>query len=349
MHFMNLYKRKETNIVKLICIILAFLIVILMLVGVSLIVNSGQNEKLNNADKGNYENNQQILIEYPTEIFMPEINYPDNTDDIKKFGEDIASKSGVLINVTDNKIVAGLNEKKVIYPASMTKVMTLIIVVENMDSLDDTFTMTHDILAPLYDADASTAGFQEGETITIEDMIYGAVLPSGADATVGLAIALCGSEENFVNLMNEKVEMMGLENTHFTNTSGLHDKNHYTTPVEMAMIMEYAMQNEICREVLSTYQYTTSKTPKHPEGIELSSTMFSRMYGDEVEGAVIEGGKTGYTDEAENCLVTFGTKGGKEYVTVTSLSYDYWMTIHDVFNIYANYIEPKSEINIVAE
>ncbi len=340
-------KKNEVNYMRIICVILAFLIIILMMFGVKMILKS--DKRVESIQEESLSHKEDIIIEYPTEPVLPHVDYPDDAEEIIQFGEDIVSKSGVLVNVTDNIIVAGRNEKKIIYPASMTKVMTLIVAVENMGSLSDTFTMTNEILVPLVDADASRAGFDENETITIEDMLYGAVLPSGADATVGLAVALCGSEENFVKLMNEKVEYMGLQNTHFTNTSGLHDKNHYTTPVEMAMIVEYAMQNETCREILSTYQYTTSRTKEHPQGIKLESTMFGRMYGDEVVGAVIEGGKTGYTDEAENCLTTFGTKGGKEFVSVTVLSYDYWLSIHDVFNIYASYIEPKSEINITEE
>lgn len=346
---MAVKRKRRVNYMRIFYVVMAFLIILLMIYGVSLILKSSDTEETYKEALENSADREQIVIEYPTEPQYPKIDYPDNSGEITKFGNDITSKAGVLINVTDNKIVAGRDQEKVIYPASMTKVMTLIVAVENMESLDDTFTMTQEILEPLVDADASRAGFEVGETVTIKDMLYGAVLPSGADATVGLAVKLCGSEENFVKLMNDKAEYLGLENTHFMNTSGLHDKNHYTTSVEMAMIMEYAMQNELCREVLSTYQYTTSRTREHPEGIKLESTMFGRMYGDEVEGALIEAGKTGYTDEAQNCLVTYGTKGGKEYVSVTSLSYDYWLTIHDAFNIYANYIEPKSEINIVAE
>lgn len=346
---MAVKRKRKVNYMRLFYVIMAFLIILLMIYGTSLILKSSDTEEIYKDTVENSSAKEQIVIEYPTEPQYLHIDYPDSISEINKFGDDITSKAGVLIDVTDNRIIAGRDEEKIIYPASMTKVMTLIIAVENMESPDDTFTMTQEILEPLVDADASRAGFEVGETVTVKDMLYGAVLPSGADATVGLAVKLCGSEESFVKLMNEKAEYLGLENTHFMNTSGLHDKNHYTTSVEMAMIMEYAMQNELCREVLSTYQYTTSKTKEHPEGIQLESTMFGRMYGDEVEGAVIEAGKTGYTDEAENCLVTFGTKGGKEYVTVTSLSYDYWLTIHDAFNIYANYIEPKSEINIVAE
>lgn len=348
------YKKSNTGYQKLIYYVMSAMIVVLMIYGVSAILND-KPEKIpeksseNSAAESVSKTEQQIAIEYVTEPPQyPKISYPDNSN-ITPFGEDIVSKSGVLVNITDNTIVAGRDAEKLIYPASMTKIMTLIVAAENMQSPDDTFTITEQIIAPLVEAEASRVGFDPGETVTVRDMLYGAALPSGADATVGLAMKICGSEEAFVELMNEKAKFMGLENTHFCNTSGLHDEKHYSTPVEMAMIMEYAMKNELCREVLSTYQYTTSKTPQHPQGIKLESTMFGRMYGNEVQGAQIIAGKTGYTDEAQNCLAAYGTKGGKEYISVTALSYDYWLTIHDAFNVYANYILPKTEINITPE
>lgn len=138
--------------------------------------------------------------------------------------------------------------------------------------------------------------------------------------------------------MNEKCEEMGLKNTHFCNPSGLHDVNQYTTPAEMAMIMEYAMSNEVCAKVLGTYQYTTASTPQHPDGIHLTSTMFSRMVGNEVPGVTIKAGKTGYTDEAHNCLVNFAEKDGKEYVTVMAAAGNRWYVIFDGFKIYERYL-----------
>ena len=104
--------------------------------------------------------------------------------------------------------------------------------------------------------------------------------------------------------MNAKAEELGLKNTHFTNASGLYDPNHYSTATDIAMLMSAVMENDTCREILGTYQYTTSVTEQHPEGIPLESTMFSRMYGNEVTGITIEAGKTGYTSIAGNTLVT---------------------------------------------
>lgn len=254
------------------------------------------------------------------------------------FTPDILSPYVALIDVNNNSVIAGKSTDTKIYPASMTKVMTLIVAVENLKSLDDSIEMTADIIDPLVREQASRAGFEPGERASAKDMLYGLILPSGADCSVGLGKLICGSEEGLVELMNKKCEELGLTGTHFTNTSGLHNENHYTTPVEMAMILEYAMTNETCAEVLSTYQYTTAPSEIHPEGILLTSTMFSRMYGDEVNTVTINGGKTGYTNEARNCLVSMATRGDDKYIAVTAGGGNRWHVIFDDFNLYGNYI-----------
>ncbi len=264
------------------------------------------------------------------------LTYPkEDTDMMELTADNLMSESAVLINVQDNTIMAQRDAQKQIYPASMTKIMTLLIAAEQIEDLQDTFTMTYEIIEPLIEADASRAGFEEGETVTMTDLLYGIALPSGADATVAVAQYICGTEEEFVELMNEKAQELGLEHTHFVNTSGLHDPNHYSTVTDIAMLMSYAMQNDVCHEILSTYQYRTSSTEQHPEGIMLESTMYSRMYGDEVEGVSIEGGKTGYTDEAGHCLVSYAEDDeGIPYVAVVAKAPTYWQAIYDTFALY---------------
>ena len=200
-----------------------------------------------------------------------------------------------LIDVKNNQLIAGRESETKIYPASMTKVMTLIVAVENVKNKNASYTFAFEMLNRLFLEDASVAGFLENETIDFNELLYGLILPSGAEAAEGLAELIAGSQDAFVELMNKKCDELGLSNTHFMNVSGLYDDNQYTTCTEMAMIMNYAMKNPECAKVLSTYQYTTKTTEQHPEGILLTSTMFSRMYGTEVEGVTITAGKTGYT------------------------------------------------------
>lgn len=266
------------------------------------------------------------------------VKYPEKAENYTELtSAELLSPYIAVIDVTNNKLVAGRNAETRIYPASMTKVMTLIVAVENVKSMDDKFTMTSEIIDPLYRDSASRAGFEPGEEVTARDLMYGLILPSGADGAVGLAQMIAGSEDAFVELMNKKCEELGLKNTHFTNTSGLHNENHYTTPVEMAMILEYAMNNETCAKILSTYQYTTEITEKHLEGILLTSTMFSRMYGNEVPGVEIKAGKTGYTQEAKHCLVSYAESDGNKYIAVTAGAEGKWNVIYDDFKLYGDF------------
>lgn len=264
------------------------------------------------------------------------LTYPAISDDVVTLTEkNITATSAVLLDVDQNIILAERDPNVRIYPASMTKIMTLLVAAEHIEDYDDTFTMTYEIIAPLVEQNASRAGFAEGETVPLIDLMYGIALPSGADATIAIAQYVSGSEEAFVELMNEKVHELGLENTHFVNTSGLHDLDHYSTATDIALLMTAVMENDMCREILSTYQYTTTITEEHPEGIPLESTMFSRMYGTECEGIIIEAGKTGYTDEAGQCLVSYATdEKGKRYVAVVSHSMTRWRVIYDTLAIY---------------
>ena len=254
--------------------------------------------------------------------------------------EQVTAANSLLINADTYEILARHNSYQRIYPASMTKVMTVLVAAENLkeSDMDKTFKMTYELLHPLVMDNASRAGFEVDEEVTVRDMLYALILPSGADGAVGLAEYIAGSEEKFVELMNRKAEEMGLETTHFTNVAGLHSTEHYTTCIEMAMIMREAMKNPLCREILSTYTYTTSQTEQHPDGIVLYSTMFGRMYGNEVEGVNILAGKTGYTDEARHCLVSYAEKGNKNYILVLAKENDRWGAIYSTFHAYEQYL-----------
>ena len=265
------------------------------------------------------------------------------TDSTKPFAYAIKSEYGVLIDSDTGEIIYDKNSRAKICPASLTKILTLLVAVENITDFNDTFQMTSEIIDPHYKADASMAGFAPEEYVSIRDLLYGAILPSGADATSALGIYVAGSEENFCKLMNKKTEELGISTAHFCNTSGLHDNNHYCTVRDMAIILKAAIENDTCREILSTYQYTTAASPQNPQGILLTSTMFSRMTGEEPEGATILGGKTGFTDEAGNCLATFGKNDeGRNFIMVTVKADYKWKSIFDHIHTYST-LAPKSE------
>ena len=264
--------------------------------------------------------------------------FANRTKDTAPIGPDIVSGNIIVINCDTNKVVAEREATARCYPASTTKIMTVLTAVDYITDYNKTFTFSFEITDPLYIAEATVAGFSDGEAVNMTDLLYGAILPSGADATVGLALSIAGSEEKFVKLMNKKADELGLKNTHFVNTSGLFDKNHYTTAEDMAVIIRAAMQNELCRKIMSTYQYTTAATPQHPDGILLTSTLFSHMYGTEPEGADILGGKTGFVNESGYCIASFGkSDSGTEYVCVTLGGNGLWPTVYDQFHLYEQF------------
>ena len=170
-------------------------------------------------------------------------------------------------------------------------------------------------------------------------MFYGTILPSGGDAAVGLATYVAGSHEAFVELMNEKLEELGLSDTaHFTNCVGLYDTNHYCTIYDMAVIMKAAIQNELCLEVLSEKCYTTASSTEHPEGLTISNWFLRRIEDKETGGEVV-GAKTGYVVESGSCAVSYSVADdGTPYICATAGSTSSWRCIYDHVEIYTNYV-----------
>ena len=270
------------------------------------------------------------------------------TEDTVQLGGEIVSENAVLIDLETDSIVARKAEKERISPASMTKVLTVLVAAEHVTNLDDTFTITIDITDYSYVNDCSNVGFARDETVTVRDLFYGTILPSGADAAVGLATYVAGSHEEFVKLMNEKLDELGLSDTaHFTNCVGIYDEDHYCTVYDMAVIMKAAMENDLCREVMSAHTYTTSATTEHPEGITISN-WFLRRIEDKDSGGEVLCGKTGYVVQSGNCAASYGiSQSGKGYVCVTAHATSGWKCIYDHADIYRTYMDggAKTAVN----
>ena len=254
--------------------------------------------------------------------------------------ETVLSTYALLVDLDNNTVVAQRNANDRMIPASMTKILTVLVAAEHVTDLDDTFTITREITDYSYSNDCSAVGFGDGETVTVRDLLYGTVLPSGADAAAGLAFYVSGSLESFVDLMNEKLDELGLSDTaHFTNCVGLYDENHYCTPYDMAVILKAAVENELCREVLSAHTYTTSPTEQHPEGITISNWFLRRIEDKETNGEVVCA-KTGYVAQSGSCAASYEvTDSGKHYICVTADTYSSWRCIYDHVAIYQEYTE----------
>ena len=260
------------------------------------------------------------------------------TDETQVLDLELYSEHAILIDLETNTVIAEKDPDAKIYPASMTKVMTALVACEQITDWDATFTMTQAIIDPLFLSDATMAGFVNGEEVNMTDLVYGALLPSGAEATEALAQTIAGSTEGFVALMNEKAAELGLTNTHFVNDSGLHDENHYTTVREMAVILEAAMANERCRAALSAVSYTSAPTAQNPEGVAMLNKFLYRIGQYELGDAAVEGAKTGFTSQAMNCCASFGTAAnGRPVVCVTAHAWTGDFCVEDHVALYTTY------------
>ena len=227
------------------------------------------------------------------------------------------SPHAILLRADSGEVLAEKDADSTIYPASMTKMMTALLAIEANPDLDTPVTLPEEIFPALQAQNASLAGFQPGETATVRDLLYGAMLPSGAECCEALARQVSGSEEAFVALMNRKAGELGMKHTHFANCTGLTSPEHYSSAADLAVLLQAALNNETFRTVFTTGQYTSSVTAQHPKGLYMASTLLSRLDGGEVTGGQILGGKTGYTDAAGLCLASLAVVNGKEYILVT--------------------------------
>ena len=261
------------------------------------------------------------------------------TDSTTYLGSDsVQSSYALLVDLDDNTIVSQKSAYDRINPASMTKILTVLVAAEHVTDLDDTFIITKEITDFSYSHDCSAVGFLDEETVTVRDLLYGTILPSGGDAAAGLACYVAGSMDSFVNMMNEKLAELGLSDTaHFTNCVGLYDENHYCSIYDMAMILKAAVENDLAREVLTAHTYTTSATEQHPEGITISNWFLRRIEDKDTKGTVVCA-KTGFVAQSGNCAASYEeTDSGKHYICVTANAHSSWRCIYDHVAVYQEY------------
>jgi len=248
---------------------------------------------------------------------------------------EVGSTYGVLIDMDTGTVVAGREADTVINPASMTKILTVLVAAEHVTNPDDLVVMSQETMDYIYKNDCSTAGFALGEAVPVRDLFYGTALPSGADAALSLAEYVAGSQEAFVALMNQKVQELGLAGTaHFSNCIGLYSEENHCTVKDMAMILKAAVENDFAREILSAHTWTTTATPEHPEGIILSNWFLRRIEDKEFHGTVMSA-KTGYVKQSGSCAASWEVSdSGKNYICVTGNAHSSWRCIYDHVAIY---------------
>ena len=280
---------------------------------------------------------------------IPEIAEPEEpawtihtTENTAQVSADFPSQYVLLLDLETGEVLAERDRTARINPASMTKILTLLVSAEHVTkgALEmGTFTMTRAVADYTYSHNCSVVGYEVDEVIPVKELFYGCILCSGADACMGLAQTIFGSHEAIVEAMNAKLEELGLsETSHFTNCVGLYDPNHYTTVEDIAIIMKAALDNEFCREVMSTISYQSVPTAHHTQG-QVLSNLFSRRIQYQDTGAItVSCAKTGYVQESGFCAASYGeTSEGQGFICVTGKSTGTQQSIKDHAALYKAY------------
>ena len=251
---------------------------------------------------------------------------------------EVNANFAILVDADAGLVVAEKNGSAKMYPASMTKVMTLLVACEHITDLNEKLEITQDIVDYVKKEGASNCGFKAGEQVTMLDLLYGLILPSGADAALALVRRIAGSEEQFVNLMNQKAQQLGISaTTHFTNCTGLYNDNHYSTAEDMAIIMRAASQNSVAATILTTRSYTTQANNKRSTGLSFSN-LFLKRIDTQTTGGQVNFAKTGYVAKAGNCAVSYFTAAsGRHYICVTGKTSGAWNVVSAHAALYSQY------------
>lgn len=345
-------------------VILVVAIIVILVNTISCAVKKNNSEN-NNQDVAD----QQTLIPTDTDVTVPEEVVPDTVDNnavFNSFGKqrlytfDAAdysytengstasvtfsgfySQYAIVIDVNDKSILASMQGYARMYPASMTKVMTVLTAKQYIsdDELDNYIEITQDATDYAFSHGCSAVNFSVGERVTIRDLFYGTILKSGADAAYMLAVYVAGSHEAFVDLMNENCEALGIsETTHFSNCVGIYTDDNYSTCYDIAVIMAATLSDSFLQEVMAARKYTTSATTENPEGITISN-LFLRRIEDFVTGGYVCAAKTGFVNQSGNCAVSYMMgDDGKDYVCVTGHGASAWQEVYDHIALYNIYV-----------
>lgn len=241
-------------------------------------------------------------------------------------GPAVWADAAVVMDYDTGSILYSKNMDKQEYPASITKLMTILLAIENSDPQDRVEFSEHAIWG--IERDSSHIGIRIGEVLSMEDCLYGMMLESANEVCIAVAEHIAGSEEAFVQMMNDRAAQLGCTNTHFVTTNGLHDDNHYTTAHDMALIAQAVWQYDLFREVQSNLIYKIGWTNRTGEERWLAQQHKMMKDSTEYYYPYCVGGKTGFTDQALNTLVSYAQKDGKTLICV-DLRTNGWQNYYD--------------------
>lgn len=227
-------------------------------------------------------------------------------------GPAISAESAILMDADTGVILYAKNIHKKSYPASTTKLLTCLIAMER-GNLDDMVPFSHEAVFTV-PVGGSNMGMDEGESITLEEALYGILVASANEVANAVGEYVSGSIEDFIADMNERAAELGCTDSHFVNTNGLHDENHYTSAYDLALISSRFFQNEMLCKIGNTPRYHFEATATQPDDFYKNNK--HRLINGEIPYEGIVGGKTGYTDDARQTLVTCAERNGMKLVCV---------------------------------
>lgn len=240
-------------------------------------------------------------------LFSNAINASSNIDN------ELYCQNDIVMDIVSGEILYEKHGKDKIYPASTTKLLTAILVIENLDLNTEITVSKKAVYSTPYES--SVMGVKIGEVFTVEQLLYGLMLPSGNDAALVLAEAVSSDINSFVNLMNSKLKELGLYNTHFENPHGFHDPNHYSTCEDMANLFRYCLKNDTFKKIISTKTYTIEKTNiTNKKRVFVNTNKLCNKSYPDIYYEYIKGGKTGYTLEANGAFIGYAQKDDKNII-----------------------------------
>ena len=238
-------------------------------------------------------------------MFFSLFNVVYASDNLK---DKIGSSDVILYNLNDDSILYEENSSRKVQIASLTKIMTAIVTIENNKDLSQEVEITSEVFKGI--EEYSKAGFKLNDKATYEELLYGVLLSSGADA-VNAIVANMGGNEKFVSLMNEKAKELNLTNTKFDNAIGMDSENNYSTAKDLAELLKYSLQNETFKKIFTTRTYNIDRL-----NLKLSSTLI-KYASSGIDISYIKGAKSGFTDGAGYCLASIASINNVDYLLVT--------------------------------
>lgn len=271
---------------------------------------------------------------------------PVQTNEIANWptGSDLGAEAAYLLEANTGTVLYAKNMDEKLYPASTTKILTCLIAVENC-SMDEVITFSHDAVFSL-ESGSSNIGIDPGQSMTLRECLYGILVGSANEVANAVAEHIAGSIDAFADMMNEKAAELGCTNSHFVNPHGLHDENHYTTAHDLALIARAFFQNEQLAKIGNTGNYHFEATKTQPDDFYIRNK--HQLISGEIAYEGIKGGKTGYTEQARQTLVTCAERNDMRLICVilkeespnqfydTVKLFDYGFTNFSLVNIAEN-------------